>query len=214
MAKSHIKKSIRQFRRRLKTSPKSRVGLAAIIFIGVVIFMKYTNNQPLSVDTSSYRPLLELIARVESRDNYNAYYGSPDNDSIRFTEMTIDEVLAWQSHYIASGSPSDAVGRYQIISITLADLVNQLSIEKSKRFDAEMQDQLAFALLERRGGSDLVNKRLSHKQFAQNLAKEWAALPKMSGSNPEDSYYQADGLNKSLVGQDEVIEAVKLVRAK
>lgn len=86
-----------------------------------------------------------------------------------------------------------AVGRYQLISTTLAGLVQQLHIDVNQPFDETMQDELAVALLERRGVTEYVNNQIDGRQFAAELAKEWAGLPKVLGDKPEQSYYAGDG---------------------
>ncbi len=122
--------------------------------------------------------------------------------------MTVAEVLEWQEAHVGAGSVSNAVGKYQIIRPTLTGLVDQLNIDQVERFDEALQDRLAIALLERRGAQDYVNENLSREQFAANLAKEWAALPKVIGPNPDDSYYESDGINKSNISVDEVFQCL------
>ena len=192
----------------------------AVFWIGIVFvaaLIAYTigsMNQRLQVDPVSAKPLLDLIARVESKGNYNAYFGNPGNTSIKFTEMSIADVLSWQEDFIAAGHPSSAVGRYQIISTTLKGLVQQLNIDTNQPFNEAMQDKMAVALLERRGATEYVNNQIDERQFAAELAKEWAALPKIIGDRPEQSYYASDGLNKALVGVDEILRAASAVSAK
>ena len=192
----------------------------AVFWIGIVFvaaLISYTigsMNQRLQVDPVSAKPLLDLIARVESKGNYNAYFGNAGNTSIKFTEMSIADVLSWQEDFIAAGHPSSAVGRYQIISTTLKGLVQQLTIDTNQPFNETMQDKMAIALLERRGATEYVNNQIDGRQFAAELAKEWAALPKIIGDRPEQSYYAGDGLNKALVGVDEILRAVNAVSAK
>ncbi|MGE5298735.1 MAG: hypothetical protein ACM3KF_01720 [Acidobacteriota bacterium] len=192
----------------------------AVFWIGIVFvaaLIAYTigsMNQRLQVDPVSAKPLLDLIARVESKGNYNAYFGNAGNTSIKFTEMSIADVLSWQEDFIAAGHPSSAVGRYQIISTTLKSLVQQLDIDTNQPFNETMQDKMAVALLERRGATEYVNNQIDGRQFAAELAKEWAALPKIIGDRPEQSYYAGDGLNKALVGVDEILRAVNAVSAK
>jgi muramidase (phage lysozyme) len=128
--------------------------------------------------------------------------------------MSVKEVMQWQSDYVRQGNASSAVGKYQIISTTLAGLVRELGLDADQKFDAAMQDRLAIALLERRGAEDYVNKALSRDDFAASLAKEWAALPKVVGENSNDSYYASDGLNKSLVSVDEVRKAIEPIAPK
>lgn len=188
----------------------------ALVMLVVGSALVYTishMNRLLPVDPTSAEPLLALIARVESRDNYNAHFGKADNQSPKFTEMTIAEVLRWQDAFVAQGNPSSAVGRYQIINTTLAGLVQELDLDMTQRFDEAMQDRLALALLERRGVVAYINGRIDAKQFAAELAKEWAGLPRVIGNSPEKSYYAGDGLNTALVGVEEVLEAVGDVRA-
>lgn len=182
---------------------------AFLLMIGYTIDMK---NHQTYVDPTTYRPLLNLIAKAESRGNYNAYFGNASNSTIDFTSMTIAEVLNWQAEYVRKGSPSSAVGRYQILNTTLSGLVDGHTINKNQRYDKETQDTLAVKLLERRGSIAYVNKEISQKEFAANIAKEWASLPKVVGDNPDKSYYHSDGLNKSLVQVSELLEAIKPIQ--
>lgn len=157
----------------------------------------------------NYTQLLDTIAKGESRGNYNAYYGQPNNSSIKFTGMTIEEVLRWQSNYIKQGSPSNAVGRYQIIQPTLQSLIRKLDVDKQEHFDEAMQDKMAIALLEKRGVNEYSTGEISREEFAHNLSKEWAALPKAIGDNPTESYYAGDGLNKVQVSVNEIYRGIE-----
>ncbi len=188
--------------------------IGAVFVTALIAYTIGSMNQRLQVDPVSAKPLLDLIARVESKGNYNAYFGNAGNTSIRFTEMSVDEVMQWQTEFVAAGHPSSAVGRYQIISTTLKGLVQQLNIDTSQPFDEAMQDKMAIALLERRGATEYVNNQIDGRQFAAELAKEWAALPRVVGDRPEQSYYAGDGLNKALVKVDEVLRVVGGVSAK
>lgn len=201
----------KQFKRLDRTLLLQAAGV--LLLISVVTYAAYMNNQQLRVNPATYQPLLQLIGRVESNNNYNAYFGNASNSTTVFTDMTIGEVLKWQQERVRQGSPSSAVGRYQIISTTLEGLVRELDLEKSRKFDPATQDQMAIALLERRGAEKYVGGKLSNKQFAANLAKEWAALPKTLGSNPSASYYDGDGLNASRVEVDEVLKAIEPISA-
>lgn len=205
---------MRRMKRRLQSRRIILVIWAVLFIVAIVGYTGYMTNRRLAVDPTTYQPLLQLIAQAESRDNYNAYFGNPANTSLKLTDMTLAEVLAWQADYVQSGSPSDAVGRYQIISTTLQDLTAQLDLDSTTKFDRHLQDRLAITLLERRGSTNYVNKEISSSEFAANLAKEWAALPKVVGSNPGSSYYDGDGLNKSLVSIDKVQKAIEPITAK
>ncbi len=182
---------------------------AIILVTGAMLYASYMDNKRNTVNPATYTPLLQLIARAESNGNYNAYFGNPGNTSINFTQMSIGEVLAWQANFVQQGNASSAVGRYQIVNTTLSGLVRQLGLDVKQKFDQSMQDKLAITLLERRGAEAYVNKELARDQFAANLAKEWAALPKVIGENPGHSYYAGDGLNQSRVGVDEIMQAIE-----
>lgn len=158
--------------------------------------------------TANYTELLSIIAQGESKGNYDAYFGNATNTELRFTDMTVAEVLVWQKQFVEQGSPSNAVGKYQFIRPTLAGLVRELDIDKSARFDEALQDRLAIRLLERRGVHDYLAGRISREQLAHNLSKEWAALPRVIGGDPSSSYYAGDGLNHSRVSVDQVLTAI------
>ena len=102
---------------RTRARLKKRLGKSQIwIFAGAVVILvsmaavNFNNN--LSLDMAAYRPLLKVVAKGESGGNYNAYFGNPANEEIRFTEMTIAEVLHWQNEFVRQGNVSSAVGKY------------------------------------------------------------------------------------------------------
>lgn len=186
-----------------------------ILSVGLVIAYAYhMNTRRLSVDPLTYTPLMSLIGEIESSNNYNAYFGNPRNNEITFTDMSIDEVMRWQVDFVAQGNPSSAVGRYQIISTTLAGLVRELDLDTRQKFDQAMQDRMAIALFERRGSIAYVNNELTAEEFAASLAKEWAALPKVIGEDPESSYYAGDGLNTSRTSPDTILRIVAAIEPK
>lgn len=179
--------------------------MCALLLSSIMIYRLAKQD---TIDPAVYMPLLNTIAKGESSGNYNAYFGNSANTSIRFTDMTVSDVLQWQEDYARQGNVSNAVGKYQIIRPTLIGLVNQLKIDQNEKFNEALQDKMAIALLERRGAVEYVNKKLTREQFAANLAKEWAALPKITEPNPHYSYYSADGVNKSRITIDEVYGAL------
>lgn len=204
---------MRKYRRRFKAWASNRSFIVAVLAVFFIAFIFIMNqDRRLSVNPASYKPLLGLIADAESRGNYNAYFGNANNSSVDFTKMSIAEVMKWQQDYVASGSPSSAIGRYQIIDSTLSSLVQELDIDITQQFDANTQDEMAVALLERRGSLSYVNKEISRQEFAASLAQEWASLPKTTGKNPERSYYAEDGLNKALVNTEQVFRAIDSIK--
>lgn len=206
-------KGINRFKKTLRRDRKKH-GILLVTALLFAAGITQPRPEPFHVDPAAYDILLDTIAKGESRGNYNAYFGKPNNKAIRFTQMPVGEVLAWQEDFVRKGSVSSAVGKYQFIRPTLAGLVEQLKINPRTRFDEILQDRLAITLLERRGAHAFVQKKLSREQFAANLAREWAALPKATGSNPHESYYAKDGINKSRVRLDEVYKALAAVQAQ
>lgn len=207
------RKLIRFIKRQLKNKRLVLVLAVTTLLVGTFAYTEYMQNRRLTVDPSTYSQLLDLIAKVESRGNYNAHFGNARNTSINFTTMPIKEVMQWQTDFVQRGNPSSAVGKYQIISTTLNGLVNELGVDTNQLFDKTMQDRMAVTLIERRGAEAYVNNELTKEEFAANLAKEWASLPKVIGERPNESYYASDGLNKSLVSIKEVLKAIEPISA-
>lgn len=157
-----------------------------------------------------FKPLLDFIARLESNGDYNTVWGGiapKDRPPKPLTHMTVQEVLNWQDsidpHYL-----SEAAGRYQIMEDTLRGL----PVRRSARFNEVTQDLLAIKLMERRGLNEYLDDQISAAKFANNLAKEWASLPLVSGPRAGKSYYAGDGLNKAHTKIGPYLEAVKAIR--
>ena len=200
-----IYRKIRISFKRLSRKQRQTIGLAAVA-IGISILIAQ-GAQPM-IDPAAYKPLLNTIAKGESNGNYNAYFDRAGNAEIRFTDMTVAEVMKWQQEYVEKGAASNAVGRYQFMGTTLAGLVKQLRINPQTKFDEKLQDRLAIALIERRGSLKFVQGKLTREEFAANLAMEWAALPRIIGANPNESYYAGDGLNHARISANEVLDAI------
>lgn len=151
--------------------------------------------------------ILNFLAGFESKGNYLAYFGHSDNRNR--LPATCGAVLAWmkdctQHHH----SPSSATGRYQLMNKTLTALMKTHNISPATPFTPDLQDLLAYYLLEERGYSAWVGERLTTQSFADHLSMEWASLPYHTGK----SYYDGDGLNHSLVSRQHFI--AMLVKAK
>ncbi len=194
-------------KKRLRKSTRNLL-LASTVAVGIASAVLYTSTMTVNIKHQAYAPILETVAKGESNGNYNAYFGRPANTSLKLTNMTIAEVLSWQDEYVKAGNPSSAAGRYQIIQPTLEGLVKELDVEPTEKFDEKLQDKMAITLIEKRGAKEFIDEKLSKEQFAANLAKEWAALPKVVGENPTQSYYAGDGLNKSNIPVDTILKAV------
>jgi muramidase (phage lysozyme) len=129
------------------------------------------------------------------------------------TTMTIGEVLAWQDS-IDPMHRSEAAGRYQILEDTLRHLYAEAGLTLKSLFDKAGQDALAIALLKRRGLDKYLSGKLTVGQFCNELAKEWASLPVVSGKGKGRSYYHGDGLNSALVDVAPFLAAVAAIKPK
>lgn len=162
----------------------------------------------------SVQGLLNFIARFESGGDYNIVYGGikkADRPKKPLVQMTVNEVLAWQDS-IDKLYMSEAAGKYQIMEDTLRKLAPEAKISGAALFDQKTQDTLARQLLRRRGLDSYLEGKITAEVFANNLAKEWASLPVVTGAKKGKSYYAGDGLNKSHVSVTEFLEAVRAVK--
>ena len=141
--------------------------------------------------------LLNFIGKIEGRGDYNILVGGKSLPEL--TEMTVGQVLDYQSGMRSRGHESTAVGKYQIIQGTLQGLLKRGVVGPDDKFNASTQDKLATALMQGRGLDQYKAGKIPADAFADSLAKEWASLPTASGR----SYYAGTGSNKSLVGRDE-----------
>lgn len=169
------------------------------------------------------KPLLDFIAAHESEgaarrlkiSAYNVVWGGirpEDRPKKPLVKMTIGEVLAWQDS-IDKQYMSEAAGRYQIMEDTLRGLYDEAGMTLSSRFDEKGQDQLAVALLRRRGLDRYLAGTIMTATFCNNLAHEWASLPLVSGAKKGRSAYDGDGLNKAGVDVKPFIAAVEAVKS-
>ncbi len=145
--------------------------------------------------------ILDLIAKHESRGNYNIMYGGRTE---RLTEMTVSEVLNLQRITVNNGGQS-ASGKYQIIRKTLQGLVKEMGLSGKELFNEDMQDRMAIHLLNRRGFQKFLDGQINIEDMILRLSKEWASFPRDKSNK---SYYAGDGLNKALVSYEEVRNAL------
>jgi muramidase (phage lysozyme) len=167
------------------------------------LFKRVVPKEEPEVKPHNIKPLLELIARHESRGNYNIVYGGTELDLVN---KTVTQIFGVQRDMLRRGLHSTAVGRYQIISRTLESLESKLKLTGSELFNEELQDRMAIELLNRRQLQKFLNGTITLEQFALNLSKEWASLPKDASNK---SYYDGDGLNKALVDYAEVVKVLR-----
>lgn len=164
--------------------------------MGYDMFARSGSGKP-----GSEQKILDFLGKYESNGNYDVMVGGANQG---LTKMTVGEVMQLQNQLAASGKGT-AAGKYQIIQKTLAGLISQGVASPTDMFDSATQDKLGRALLDRRGYSAYKEGKITADQFADNLAKEWAALPTASGR----SYYDGVGNNKALVSRADLMTAIQ-----
>jgi muramidase (phage lysozyme) len=168
------------------------------------------------------KPLLDFIAEHESESTarrlkisaYDVVWGGIRKQhrppkSLR--TMTVAEVLAWQDG-IDPLYQSEASGRYQIMEDTLRVAHVAAGVRLTDLYDEKTQDRLAVHLMRGRGLDLYLNGAITAEHFANQLAREWASLPVVSGKKKGRSFYDGDGLNKSLVDVEPFLAAVRAVK--
>lgn len=156
-----------------------------------------------STPKGSISSLLDTIASKESRGDYNVMVDFAKTPK-PLTTMTIAEVLAMQTQM----GVRNAAGKYQIQKDTLAEYMGRAGLGPNDLFNEANQDRLAMVLLERRGLRAYLDKKITPDQFADNLSKEWAALPYRTGQ----SYYADRGGNRAHMTREELISALPKAR--
>jgi hypothetical protein len=155
----------------------------------------------------------ELIASVESKGNYNAFNkgtagvsGAPQN----FTTMSIADVMAKQA-----AKQVFAVGKYQLIPVTMKETVKRLAIDTSRPYSPAMQEHMFRHYL-------ISGKRPRFKRYitgedsdinkAQfDLANEFASLPDPKTGK---SVFAGVGGNAALVSTAKLQAAMNAERAQ
>lgn len=170
-----------------------------------------SQSTDIGVGAQDFDALKGVIGQAESdaAGGYNAVVSNKKTPKPP-TEMTVGEVLQWQREELADPKNSDridvtAIGKYQIINKTLKGLVDSAGVSMSDKFDAETQDKLYMELLKGAGLNDYMDGTISKDEFAHNISKVWAGLPKDESGK---SYYGKDGFNKAHVSWDAVIKAI------
>ena len=172
-------------------------------------------------------PLMDLIARFESKGDYNIVYGGiperyrpKEHLKTSLTKMTVDEVIGWQAFVTSNqvGAVSSAAGKWQVIRKTLVEFAPKAGLSGGDLFSEANQDRIFEVLLERRGYSDFLATKISDFEFANNIAREWAAMPVVSdiqgahrALNRGECFYAGDQVNKALVSPEEFIAAIRAI---
>lgn len=141
-----------------------------------------------------YRPMLDLIGFTEGTDKGRGYnetlaYGAYTGGNVELVALTLDELDKLQTRMLAhpkNKMNSSACGRYQIVRTTARAIRESLELLGTLLFDKGMQDRMACYLLGVRGIDKWLAGRLTENTLINNLAKEWASLPKTDGKGNYD----------------------------
>lgn len=162
----------------------------------------------VSKERDAFGNFIDNLMGAESGGNYNAFHGNGNNQNIRFTEMTLGEVLDFQSSgsWKRHGAKSSAVGKYQFIEKTLRETVREMGLPLDTKFTPGVQDKLIMhRLMKHRGLKDYLEGKISAEQALDNgLALEFAGLKKTSGRG----HYDGDGLNKATLSPRKALAAL------
>jgi len=170
-------------------------------------------------ETTAVGQFLKAIGQGEAL-SYDARHNYASGDGrLKFTEMTLDEVLRWQ----ASGAwkkdgGSSAVGKHQFIRGTLLELVRESGLDpKTTKFTPKVQDQLIMTrLLKTRGLAEYLDGKISveefidgnglrpdQKGFRGGLKHELASIQGTDGKGQ----YDGDGKNHAAIPARKAIAA-------
>ena len=159
--------------------------------------------------------LLAEIRAIETGRKDQSAYGviyrhRQDNLWKPLTEFTLGEVIAAQPTWTKQNG-SSAAGAYQFMRTTLSGLIKEHDLPAAAMFNSDLQDQLAFQLLLRRGYRQFMSGKISRTAFGRRLAQEWASFPVLAATKGAhrsvkrgETYYAGDKLNKALVAPERV----------
>jgi len=113
-------------------------------------------------------------------------YGRYLQPSKPISQMTFQELEDFQRRQVNATKGTfdntnlgtSAVGRYQFIGPTLANLKNRLGYKDTDVFSPEVQDRLFDALMEEKGLQELLSGLITPEEFQTNLSSQFASIPK------------------------------------
>jgi hypothetical protein len=131
--------------------------------------------------------LLSLIGSAEAgRAGYDAIHHRawvlPDKLP---TQMTVQEIIDWID---ATPRQNHAIGRYQIIPMTLSYLVDAENVPTTAVFSPALQDRLAVRLINDAGLPEFLSGQMAPADFLDSLAFVWAGLPLGSGLSAYEGF--------------------------
>lgn len=171
--------------------------------------------------TTRKEAIKKMIGSLESNGDYNIMVGGK---KVPLTDMTVGEVLEMQSKM----KGNTAAGKYQIKESSLRSLVykpgkeagtysdklrNPSDFNLDTPFNEAAQEWAADTLIDRRGYTDFAAGKITEKQMAENLSKEWASLPDPNKEGKNTSYYGGDGSHDAptRASVDDVYKVLNIV---
>ncbi|WP_299490280.1 peptidoglycan-binding domain-containing protein [uncultured Shewanella sp.] len=160
-----------------------------------------------------------LLGHVESRNDYSAYNRTKGGLKSFFNtdldQKTVTEVIELQK-----AREAFAVGRFQLIPITLQEAVRHLSINKNDTFDALIQDRIFNEYLIKVKRPKIINYLESDGSIEDAIydwAKEFASAGVEKGRKISkgriavggESYYSGDGLNKAHLSIEKMKDVLR-----
>ncbi|MGP4670262.1 phage tail tape measure protein, partial [Agrobacterium pusense] len=155
---------------------------------------------------------LDLLQAVEGGSaNYNATLdnGRWTGGAQNLVSMTLNQVRALQRRMLADpanralygeGKGSSALGRYQITGATLEGLMKELGLSGDRLFDEATQDELARALMRRRGNNP------------DELRKEWTGLRNVDDATIRNAYNGTPTAAQPLAPTDSERQRTELLK--
>lgn len=167
--------------------------------------------------------LLAFIRETETgrkdRSAYDTIYAHKEGKLPKpLTTMTLGDIIDAQRGW-SKNFGSSAAGAYQFMRATLIDMSKALNLSGNLIFNADLQDQLGYELLKRRGYAEYVAGKIDRTEFGKRLAQEWASFPVLTACKGAhrtvqrgETYYAGDKLNKALVSPDKVEQILLTAR--
>ena len=192
--------------------PDNPVSRNATVSKQPAVSPKNNSTTPFSGD-----PLEALKIEISKGEGgYNSYNRGIAGDSttavLDITQMTINEIMTKQSTKFSNGKRElFAVGRYQMIPVTLAEAVKnkKLGVSPTDLFSPETQEKLFMHLIYKRPYliGYLTGKSSDIDAAVNDLAREFASLPMTNGKGRYDDDKAG---NKASGGLDRV-EKIKSI---
>jgi len=201
-----------------EVNTKAKLNLGSTVMnIHPVALVENTVTKALLTWADS--PFADLLGKVESNNDYTAYNKTtPKLESFyntELTQLTISELVEKQKERTIF-----AAGRFQVIPSTLNAAISYLNLDDSTKYDKKTQDKI-FDYLIRIKRPAIINYLEGNGSIEDAIyewAKEFASAGVRKGKKISRgrtasiegmSYYSGDGLNKSHIMPEDMINALK-----